>query len=105
MGTTKENLKPKTKQGADFFDGIKNLVRSKKTDVKSSAKSYVDLLQEIEKRNSELILVKSQDIKNETDRYDYNRKILTELQIQETLIQQTIESVARAAVIAEEEGH
>lgn len=99
MGNTKDNLKPTTPESKSAFSGVLDLVRRKKgeTNPKASAQTYVDQLQALDKTLSEMLIAKSQDVKNEPNRHDYNQFVLTELQLQEHLLQQIYESAARCA--------
>lgn len=103
MGETKNNLKATKPDTQGWFDGVKDLVRPKDAG-KKSAHTYVDLLAELEKKNNELVSLKKRDLDKEPERYSYNLKVLTELEVQSTYIQLLIESTARAAEIADRDG-
>ena len=102
MGETKNQIQPKTEKEKKFFDGIKNVMnRAKPQDGKDTAKTYVERLVEMDKIVGDLVVAKSRDVEKEKGREDYNRATLVELQIQQSLFQLILESVARCSDIAE----
>lgn len=93
MGTTQDNLKATDSKSKNLFDGIKKLTRgSVAKEVQPAGLSLVDLLGTIDGKLNEIVAVKRQDVKGETDRYSYNAKALVHLEVAQELFQYVIEN-------------